>query len=307
MPPADHPSDQDLVHLRLTSNPHDRTGHHRTDPAWVRERWAEETSRVLVVGGNRVAPSPTGAAWVPPAQAPEGVRVLLGERDGTAYFAMLADPEVAGGDWVSLRGTLPALFADSTDATFLLHAVGLAEWHVRTRFCSRCGEPVHPEAEGHELVCAHDHHIFPRTDPAVIMILTDGEPGSEEERCLLGHHTGWPTERYSTLAGFVEPGESLEDTVRREVGEEVGLLVGEVSYFGNQPWPLPASLMLGFTARARTTAIACDGVEIDDARWFTRAQLKAAAESGEIALPSGVSISRSLVETWYGGRLPGSW
>jgi NAD+ diphosphatase len=139
------------------------------------------------------------------------------------------------------------------------------------------------------------------------MLITDGEPGSPEERCLLGRQPAWPRGRYSTLAGFCEPGESLEDAVRREVAEETGVVVGEVTYFGNQPWPLPASLMLGFTGRASSADIVCDLDEIEDARWFTRAELRAGAESGDLVLPGGVSISRSLIEAWYGGRLPGSW
>ena len=148
---------------------------------------------------------------------------------------------------------------------------------------------------------------FPRTDPAVIMVVSSGDPGSEDERCLLGRQAIWPEGRYSTLAGFCEPGESLEDAVRREVLEEVGVVVGEVDYFGNQPWPLPASLMVGFIGRAETTDIVVDEHEIEDARWFTRAEMKAEAEAGTLVLPGGVSISRSLVEHWYGGPLPGQW
>jgi NAD+ diphosphatase len=143
---------------------------------------------------------------------------------------------------------------------------------------------------------------FPRTDPAVIMVVTD-----DEDRCLLGRQERWPAGRYSTLAGFVEPGESLEQAVAREVFEEVGVEVREVAYFGNQPWPFPASLMVGFFARATTTEIDVDGAEISDARWFTREEMRAEAEAGRLLLPSGISISRSLVETWYGGSLPGQW
>ena len=139
------------------------------------------------------------------------------------------------------------------------------------------------------------------------MVVAAGEPGSDEERCLLGRQSAWPEGRYSTLAGFCEPGETLEDAVRREVAEEVGVLVGEVEYFGNQPWPLPASLMLGFIGRAETTEIEVDGEEIEDARWFTRAEMKEQAEAGTLVLPGGVSICRSLVEHWYGGPLPGHW
>ncbi|WP_284534767.1 NAD(+) diphosphatase [Nocardioides sp. T2.26MG-1] len=295
-------------HERLSANPHDRTALHRGDDAWLEERWADPRSRVLVVSGTRIRPRDGQIAWVSPADAPDGLRVLLGEQDGRAWFAVIVDAELsqAGepGEWTPLRGVLPYL---ADDAGLVLHALGLAEWLFVTRFCPRCGEPLSARSAGHELVCPNGHTQFPRTDPAVIMVVTIGEPGAEDERCLLGRQAVWPAGRYSTLAGFCEPGETLEDAVRREVLEEVGIVVGEVEYFGNQPWPLPASLMIGFIGRALTTEIQVDEREIEDARWFTRAEMRELSEAGTIALPSGVSISRSLVEHWYGGPLPGHW
>jgi len=236
----------------------------------------------------------------------------LGERDGATWFAVVVDPDEAPGErgeWVGLREVLPYLATQGVDeAPLAFHAVGLAEWLHATRHCPRCGGGLEPRAAGHELACPGCGRVqFPRSDPAVIMVVTSGESGSEDERCLLGHQASWPEGRYSTLAGFCEPGETLEDAVRREVAEETGVEVGEVTYFGNQPWPLPASLMLGFVARARTTDISVDEREIAEARWFTRAEMKAEAEAGTLVLPGGISISRSLVEHWYGGPLPGSW
>lgn len=300
------------VHERLTEHAHDRVAERRTDPDWLETHWADDATRVLVVAGNRVLPAPDGLAWVCPAKAPAGTRMLLGEHDGTAYFAVVVAAAAASDDWVPLRTALSTLAARggtsaTAEASLVLHAVGLAEWLGSTHYCSRCGEPVRPQKEGHELVCGNGHRTFPRTDPAVIMLITTGEPGDDEERCLLGHQARWPEGRYSTLAGFCEPGESLEDAVRREVHEETGVRVGEVSYFGNQPWPMPASLMVGFTGRAESTAIACDGEEIADARWLTRAELRTEAEAGRLILPGNISISRSLIESWYGGPLPSSW
>lgn len=298
-------------HLDLARDPHDRLGLRRGDDAWLAARWSDGASRVLVVSGTRVRPADGALAWVPPTEAPDGVRVLLGERGGTTYWAVIAGPEAAAAEkeaWVPLRGLLPVLSGDLSTAPLVFHALGLAEWHWATRFCPRCGGRLASRAAGHELVCEQcGKPQFPRSDPAVIMLVAAGEPGSDDERCLLGRHPGWPPGRFSTLAGFCEPGETLEDAVRREVLEETGVVVGEVTYFGNQPWPLPSSLMLGFHARAETEEIRLDDVEVEEARWFTRAQMRAEAEAGTLVLPGGVSISRSLVESWYGGALPGSW
>lgn len=299
-------------HLQLSANPHDRTGVRRADEAWLDEKWADPKSRVLVVTGTRVRPVDGQVQWISPADAPQGLRVLLGERDGTTWFAVVVEPGQATGDrseWFGLREVLPHLAgAGVPEAPLVLHAIGLAEWLFTTKFCPRCGGSLEPRAAGHELVCTVcGKSQFPRTDPAVIMVVTWGKPGADDERCLLGRQAIWPEGRYSTLAGFCEPGETLEDAVRREVAEEVGVRVGAVEYFGNQPWPLPASLMLGFVARAESTEIRVDDHEIEDARWFTRAEMRTEAEAGTLVLPGGVSISRSLVEHWYGGPLPGTW
>lgn len=297
--------------MRMSAGAHDRTAVHRKDDVWLEARWADPRSRVLVVSGTRVHPEGGVVPWLAPADAPDGLRVLLGEQDGVAHFAVITGPEAAQAakdEWLPLRGLLPQLADDAlASAPLVFHAIGLAEWLWVTRFCARCGELLTPQAAGHELRCPNGHTTFPRTDPAVIMVVTDGEPGSDDERCLLGRQAVWPEGRYSTLAGFCEPGETLEDAVRREVLEETGVRVGEVTYFGNQPWPLPASLMVGFRARADSVDITVDHDELDDARWFTRAEMRAEAEAGTLVLPGGVSISRSLVEDWYGGPLPGQW
>ncbi|CAN5513764.1 NAD(+) diphosphatase [soil metagenome] len=306
-------TDADLApHLALSAGAHDRLGLHRNDETWLADQWADARSRVLVVAGTRVRPVDGALEWLATADAPDGLRVLLGERDGGTWWAVIVDGAVAKqepGDWLPLRGLLSVLGGrDSTDAPLVFHALGLAEWHWVTRHCPRCGAALVSAAAGHELHCTGCGRTqFPRTDPAVIMLITAGEPGSDEELCLLGRSPLWPEGRFSTLAGFCEPGETLEDAVRREVAEEVGVRVGEVSYFGNQPWPLPQSLMLGFTGRAETTDITEDPAEIAEARWFTRDEMRRQAEVGSLMLPGGVSISRSLIEHWYGGPLPGQW
>jgi NAD+ diphosphatase len=299
-------------HLKLAADPHDRSGVHRGDEAWLQAAWADPETRVLVFAGTRVRSIDGSVAWVPTTEAPDGLRVLLGVRDGRTWFAVIADPASAHGtkdDWVGLRALLPHLAGDGLpQAPLVFHAFGLAEWLHVTRHCPWCGGELEVRMSGHELQCrACQRRQFPRTDPAVIMAITYGEPGAADERLLLGRQDSWPDGRYSTLAGFLEPGETLEDAVRREVAEETGVRVGEVTYFGNQPWPLPASLMVGFLGRALSSTIEVDGTEIQDARWFTRAQILEEAGARTLVLPGGVSISRSLVEHWYGGPLPGSW
>ena len=299
-------------HLSLVADPHDRLGLLRTDEDWLQQRWEDPGSRVLVIAGTRVRPGPDGLEWVASADAPDGVRVLLGDRDGTTWWAVIIGGEVVRAEperWLPLRGLLPFLSGDAVaQAPLVFHAIGLAEWHWAHRFCPRCGGRLSPRAAGHELVCADCGKTqFPRSDPAVIMLISAGEPGTPEERWLLGHGRTWPEGRFSTLAGFCEPGESLEDAVRREVLEETGVVVGDVTYFGNQPWPLPSSLMLGFHGRALTEEIRLEDADVEEAAWFTREQMRRGAEDGTLVLPGGVSISRSLVEDWYGGALPGSW
>ncbi|MCZ4497775.1 MAG: nudC [Marmoricola sp.] len=290
--------------IALSRYPHDRIAERRTDDAWLAEVWADPGTRVLVIAGTRIQLLDGAIAWVGPDQAPTGTRVLLGDRDGVVYFAVVTDGSGVDESWLPLRGLVPSIEEDH--AALVVHAIGIAEWLWTTRHCIRCGGTYEPTHLGHVLrctTCGRDE--FPRTDPAVIMVVTDGE--HPEDRCLLGRHPAWPPGRYSTLAGFVEPGESIEQAVRREVLEESGIRVGEVEYFGSQPWPLPRSLMIGCIAKGSSTEISVDGEEIEDARWFTREQMRAEAEAGTLVLPGGISISRSLIEHWYGAPLPGQW
>jgi NAD+ diphosphatase len=286
--------------IALSVRAHDRVGDRRTDDAWLAETWADPATRVLLLARGRFPVQGTSVAWCTPADAPEGQRVFLGAQGGVARFAVLLDEPLEEA-WSNLRHVGPSL--SDEDASLVVHALALAEWHAAHRFCPACGSRLTVAAAGHVLTCSGcGRQHFPRTDPAVIMLVTD-----DEDRALLGRQPRWPEGRYSTLAGFVDPGESLEDAVRREVAEEVGVEIGEVTYLGNQPWPFPSSLMVGFFAEALTTEILVDENEISQARWFTRDQMREEAEAGTLLLPGPISISRTLIETWYGGELPGQW
>ncbi|MDQ6935321.1 MAG: NAD(+) diphosphatase [Actinomycetota bacterium] len=288
--------------ISLGGATHDRLSARRHDQQWLADAWADPSSRVLVLAGSRLPVREQELTWVPPDEAPEGLRVLLGKAGEVVSFAVLTGEDDAGGEsWASLRSVVAMLSPDQASAA--VHAVGLAEWHRATRHCPRCGTALEPRGAGHVLGCSScGAQQFPRSDPAVIMAVVDAQ-----ERILLGRQRVWPTGRWSTLAGFVEPGESLEQAVRREVAEEVGVHVGRVEYFGSQPWPLPASLMVGFIAHAETTEVEVDGDEIEEAAWYSRSELLEAARIGTVSMPASVSISRALIEHWYGEPLPGEW
>ncbi|MBC7638786.1 MAG: NAD(+) diphosphatase [Rhodoferax sp.] len=289
-----------LPTLPLARSAIDRAAHRRTEDL-LTALLAQPATRVLAVAAGRAAVSgdPVGLVLRAPEPADAGrLAVYLGtEPDGTEHVAVLVDDVPDG---VGLREVGAVLGA--RDAGLLTQAVALLAWHAVHTHCPRCGGPTRVVQAGYSRHCdadGSDH--YPRTDPAVIMTVVD-----TDDRLLLGHQASWPPGRFSTLAGFVEPGEPLEAAVRREVLEESGIVVGRVDYRGSQPWPFPASIMLGFHAYATSRDIEVDGVEIESARWFSREDLRAAMSSGEVLLPPSVSIARALIEDWFGGPLTDS-
>ncbi len=189
------------------------------------------------------------------------------------------------------------LLLDEPEAALLAYARALTHWRMHNRYCGRCGADNTPQRAGHVMRCSNPQcslELFPRLDPAIIVLVTDGE------RALLGRQASWPPGRYSTVAGFVEPGESLEDAVAREVFEETGIRVSSSAYHSSQPWPFPSSLMLGFQAVAATDEIVCNDSELEDTRWFTRADIAA----GNPKLPPPTSISYRLIEHWFNAGSP---
>jgi len=271
----------------------DRASARRRDPDWLARAAADPASRALVtVRGELVLGAGAAPLEVPVgAVAPlEGTApVLLGLRDGHALFAVEAAGPPDGGRLASLREVAPAL--SQAEGGAIAYATALGNWHRTHRFCAACGAPTEVRDAGFRRscpACGADH--FPRTDPVVIMLVAD--PAAD--RVLLGRQAAWPPGRYSCLAGFVEPGEALEEAVAREVAEEADVAVGDVRYHSSQPWPFPASLMLGFTCRYAGGEPRVGDGELEDVRWFTRSQLVA----GDALLPSPHAIARRLIDDW---------
>ncbi|HEY5302326.1 MAG TPA: NAD(+) diphosphatase [Acetobacteraceae bacterium] len=292
-----------------SSSPLDRAGERRDDAAWIEARLADPRSlfvpvwrsRNLVAGMEEKRPEAIYVA----AEAAGALRMdggawaFLGLLDGQALFAVdvstAEDPSplLAGleGSFVDIRSV--GWGEPRPEAAVLAHARGLMHWRSRHRFCGVCGAPCEAKSAGHVMHCTScetDH--FPRTDCAVIMLIT------REDSILLGHSQRFPrANMYSTLAGFLEPGESLEEAVRREVFEESSIRVGDVWYHSSQPWPFPGNIMLGYYGEALTEEIIIDQTELIDVRWFPRAQVRDPDRHGFV-LPRGDSIARRLIEDW---------
>jgi NAD+ diphosphatase len=281
----------------------DRAAHLRQDPEWFAAALADERSRAIPVWNSRnlIAEGdiPRAVYWelslIPPERRTGEDLILLGQFGETSYFTYEIDsieppPTPPGTRFEDLRLVAAVLPID--EAGLLGYARAIVSWRRRHRFCGTCGAKTLPAKSGHVLVCSDPscrHEQFPRIDPAIIVLVSDGE------RALLGRQASWPVGRYSTIAGFVEPGESLEDAVAREVFEETGIEVDQIEYHSSQPWPFPSSLMLGFTAHARNTEVRLRDEELEDARWFDRADL---ASNGTL-LPPRQSISYRLIEHWF--------
>ncbi len=287
----------------------DRVSDKRRDDEWLASRLQDETTRFVPVWQSKNFfdsndPSPV---FLAPHDARDLVRtaesvVLLGMNGNRAYFAIGLPSEGDSppvdlaelGRFRNLRQM--ALLLDEQDCALLAYAKAMTYWHQRHRFCGDCGSPTASTAAGSLRVCTNEQcgqQHFPRIDPAIIVLVTSGD------RCLLGRQPAWPEGMYSTLAGFVEPGESVEAAVIREVREETNVEVGGMRYFASQPWPFPSSLMLGFTAQAASEAIRVDRYELENARWFTRGEMRDMLTRGTLKIPFKLAISYHLIENWF--------
>ncbi len=279
----------------------DRAGERREDPEWLSATWP--AARVLAVDfeGKAALDAARGALWSLPGAdlglSQQAQASFLGLAGGVPWFALPAEAlDAATASEVPAWGGLREVAAllDPLEAGLFAYAKALLLWQSRARYCGACGSPMALRRGGHSARCANPDcrlEHFPRTDAAVIVLVTHGD------RALLGRQAGWPARRWSTLAGFVEPGESLEDALRREVAEESGVRVGPCIYRHSQPWPFPASLMLGFRAEAVDPTIRV-GEELEDARWIGADALLDAIAADEIRMPFPISLSFRLIADW---------
>jgi NAD+ diphosphatase len=267
----------------------DRAVAERRRPEWVEARREEPGARALLLSERGV--------WME-----DGRLLLVRPGDGAVFLGVSGDVPVFATDVGAdepARGAPAGLREAATElpaaeAGLVAYAASLLSWHRRHRFCANCGHPTEPRDAGHERECpACGAHHFPRTDPVVIVRVTDGT------RLLLGRKAEWPERRYSILAGYVEPGEALEDAVRREIQEEAGVEVLSTSYVASQPWPFPSSLMLGFHATATPEDPRPHDLELADVRWFEPGEVEeAAAGRGAAFLPPPFTIARRLIDGW---------
>ena len=272
----------------------DRAPLERKRPEWLAEQRADPEARAILMSERGIWIDGSHLLLAPPTDD----ALFLGLADGRPLFAddVSDDHEPAQGRPAGLREAATELPAE--EVALAGYAGSLLAWHRRHRFCANCGTPTEQRDGGHERHCpACDAHHFPRTDPVVIVRVTDAL-----DRLLLGRQASWADGRFSLLAGYVEPGETLEDAVRREVLEESGVVLGDVSYLASQPWPFPSSLMLGFSALATGGEPAPGDGELAEVRWFEREEVERAARGeGELALSPPYSIARQLIDAWLAG------
>ncbi len=287
------------VQNMFAGDPLDRAAALRRDDDWVAKQLSAPRTKFLILR-DLLAPV-TGdtqkhLSWETRLSVPEGSEeVLLGLEAGEARFAVAAGPPETPNGHADLRRIAAQLPAE--EAAIASYARALLSWHVSSQFCPRCGGPTVLRAAGGSRRCEQcgaSHH--PRIEPVVIMLVTDGD------RALLGSRTAGPESRYSTLAGFLEPGETIEEAVRREVREEANIVVGEVRYHSSQPWPFPSNLMIGCMADALTTDAKADGDELAEARWFTRAEIRPVLGqpqgTSHMWLPPATAIAHQLIKAW---------
>ena len=296
-----------VLKLPLASEAVDRSGELRTKPDELAKLWKSARILHFASGKFRVKPNyeldfqsaEQIAKLRKDAKFADGEELFLGIDNGISYFAWCSDAmDFESFETLENYQTLRTLgdFLTQLEMGLAIHSQAIANWHHTHQFCARCGAPTLSANGGSLRKCSTDgSEHYPRTDGAVIVLVKD-----DKDRVLLGRQKVWPEKRFSCFAGFVEPGESFEQTVLREVFEESAIRADKITYLGSQPWPFPASIMISFSALATNPAAAkADGEEIEEIRWLTRDQMREAIADQSLTLPPGMSVARKMIEFWY--------
>ena len=295
----------------FSHNPLNRFSEMRPDEAYMQQLWQQQEARVLVVHDtlSLLQEFATGkrAAMLRGQEAENlvklaQVQVYLGSEGDVPYFALGFEGikeellEMLGEKYSLADLRTSATEVPQADGALLAYARGMVHWNLRHRFCPNCGSVTYSAYAGHMRQCTNEacnRHHFPRTDTAVIVVISEGDA------CLLGRQAVWPEGMYATIAGFLEPGETLEQAVAREAQEETGVDLHTIAYHSSQPWPFPSSIMVGFSATASNRHLHLDNDELEDARWFTRKEIATGLQEGSLRLPPLISISYRLIRDWY--------
>lgn len=288
----------EILNLPLSRSTVDRAAHIRSDESALESAW--RSASIIHFNGAEFFTRGKELELLRADQiSGVGERIFLGERDGSYYFLWCSEGNLgADEDYKTLREVSAEL--SNVEIGLAIHGQAVAHWHHKHPICSICALPTSPALGGSIRRCETGHEHYPRTDPAIIVLVKD-----KDDRILLGRQGVWPEHRFSTFAGFVEAGESFEQCVVREVVEEAGVAVTDIHYLGSQPWPFPQSLMIAFEARIQDPENArADGEEIVEIRWFTRNDLYAAITEGTLLLPPSISVARAMIQAWYGADRP---
>ena len=287
-----------ILNLALSRSTVDRAAHIRADESALEQEW--QIAKTIHFNGTGFLTSGKSLSLLTSEQIEgSGQKIFLGQHDGASYFLWCSEQSIGSDeDYKTLREISAEL--TSLEIGLAVHGQAVALWHHKNPICPSCGSVTEPFAGGSSRRCATGHEHYPRTDPAIIVLVKD-----KSDRILLGRQAVWPEHRFSTFAGFVEAGESFEQCVVREVLEEAGVRVSDINYLGSQPWPFPQSLMIAFEATIQDPENARpDGEEIVEIRWFDRNELYASITEGTLLLPPSISVARAMIQAWYGEDRP---